>query len=273
MLAGTRRADPKISPNLRVALEKTLKVVSSGVVVLATMKIHAIAFDADDTLWHNEDHFAATEDAFAEMMAPWATEEEARQALFSVETQNLDLFGYGVKAFTLSMIEAAMELSAGSISSADLGILLERGKSMLERPAELLPGVAEVLHDLHGTHHLILITKGDLHHQERKVQGSGVAHFFNAIEVVTEKNMATYRRIAVAHHIDPTEFVMVGNSIKSDILPVVELGGFGIHIPYEFTWAHEKVSSHATPQNEPGARMWELTSIKEVPALIEALRT
>ncbi len=237
------------------------------------MKITSIAFDADDTLWHNEDHFAATEDSFAEMMSPWATEAEARQALFDVETQNLSLFGYGVKAFTLSMIEAAMELSAGSISSADLGILLERGKSMLERPAELLPDVADVLDALHRDHRLILITKGDLHHQERKVQGSGVAHFFSAIEVVTEKDTTTYARIARTHNIEPTDFIMVGNSVKSDILPVVELGGYGIHIPYQFTWAHEKVASHATPRNEPGARMWELTSFREIPPLLRALRS
>jgi putative hydrolase of the HAD superfamily len=235
------------------------------------MKIDAIAFDADDTLWHNEDHFAATEDAFVDMMAPWATDEEARTALFAMETQNLDLFGYGVKAFTLSMIEAAMELSAGSISSADLAVLLERGKSMLERPAELLPGVADVLESLRRDHRLILITKGDLHHQERKVQGSGVAHHFNAIEVVSEKDTWTYRRIAQRYDIDPTNLIMVGNSVKSDILPVVELGGLGIHIPYQFTWAHEQVAAHSQPRNEPGARIWELASMRELPPLIQTL--
>jgi putative hydrolase of the HAD superfamily len=237
------------------------------------MKIDAIAFDADDTLWHNEDHFAATEDAFVDMMSPWATDEEARQALFAMETQNLDLFGYGVKAFTLSMLEAAMELSAGSIASADLAVLMERGKSMLERPAELLPGVHDVLEKLHREHRLILITKGDLHHQERKVQGSGVAHFFSAIEVVSEKDMRTYERIARRYDIEHTNFVMVGNSVKSDILPIVELGGFGVHIPYEFTWAHEHVASHSAPRNEPGARIWELASMKELPPLIRDLQS
>jgi putative hydrolase of the HAD superfamily len=236
------------------------------------MKIDAVAFDADDTLWHNEDHFAATEDAFVDMMTPWATDDEARQALFAMETQNLDLFGYGVKAFTLSMLEAAMELSAGSISSADLAVLMERGKSMLERPAELLPGVHDVLEKLHRTHQLILITKGDLHHQERKVQGSGVAHFFSAIEVVSEKDTRTYGRIARRYDIDHSNFVMVGNSVKSDILPIVELGGFGVHIPYQFTWAHEQVAAHAQPSNEPGARIWELATMKELPPLIETLQ-
>jgi putative hydrolase of the HAD superfamily len=236
------------------------------------MNIDAIAFDADDTLWHNEDHFAATEDAFVDMMAPWATDEEARLALFSMETQNLDLFGYGVKAFTLSMIEAAMELSAGAISSADLAVLLERGKSMLERPAELLPGVADVLERMRRDHRLILITKGDLHHQERKVQGSGLAHHFSGIEVVSEKDPFTYRRLAKRYSIDPADFVMVGNSVKSDILPVVEIGGYGVHIPYEFTWAHEQVAEPSELRNEPGARIWELASIKELPAHIQTLR-
>lgn len=230
------------------------------------MIIQAIAFDADDTLWHNEDHFAATEDAFADLLAPWASVDEAKAALLATETHNLELFGYGVKSFTLSMIEAAMELSGGMIASADLAVLLDRGKAMLARPAELLPGVSEVVETLAETHRLLVITKGDLHHQERKVMLSGVAHHFSAIEVVSEKDEDTYARILRRHGISPEHFVMIGNSKKSDVLPPVALGGVGVFIPYEYTWAHEQVHHH-----EPEDRIYELDSIKDVPSLIERL--
>jgi putative hydrolase of the HAD superfamily len=235
--------------------------------------IRALGFDADDTLWHNEDHFAATEDAFADLLSRWATPEDAKEALLATETQNLELFGYGVKSFTLSMIEAAMELSGGAIEASDLVMLLERGKAMLARPAELLPGVEQVLSELAKHYFLIVITKGDLHHQERKVQMSGVAHFFNAIEVISEKDPNSYARLLDRHNIIPSEFVMIGNSVKSDVLPVVHLGGIGVHIPYTFTWAHE----HAHPDHElhtrnvDGARYWELDSIREVPELVQRL--
>jgi putative hydrolase of the HAD superfamily len=231
------------------------------------MEIDAIGFDADDTLWHNEDHFAATEDAFAELMAPWASDAEARSALLAVETQNLELFGYGVKAFMLSMVETAMELSRGAIEVSDLGVLLDRGKAMLERPTELLHGVSDVLTQLADTYRLILITKGELHHQERKIESSGIANLFSAVEVVSEKDTSTYHRIIRRHTIDPTRFVMIGNSVKSDILPVLELGGFGIHIPYTFTWAHEQVAK----RDHNTDRLWEVASVREVPPLLATL--
>ena len=234
------------------------------------MKIDAIGFDADDTLWHNEDHFAATEDAFAELMVPWASDTQARETLLAVEMQNLELFGYGVKAFTLSMIEAAMAVSNGAISPSDLGVLLERGKAMLERPAELLQGVSEVLSHLAESHRLIVITKGDLHHQERKIESSGISHLFSAIEVVSEKDTSTYQRIIRRHSINPDRFIMVGNSVKSDILPVLELGGMGIHIPYQFTWAHEHATLYNPASTNP--RIWELESVREVPPLIQLIQ-
>lgn len=239
------------------------------------MQIAAIGFDADDTLWHNEDHFNATEEAFADIVAPWATPDEARALLLTTETHNLELFGYGVKSFTLSMIEAAMELSGGAIGTADLAVLLDRGKAMLARPAELLPNVREVVESLSERHPLLLITKGDLHHQERKVQLSGMAHHFAAIEVISEKDTTSYARILQRHSIDATRFVMIGNSVKSDVLPAVALGAVGVHIPYTFTWAHEVVESHHVHQaerNVDGARYWELDAIGEVPALIQRLQ-
>ena len=238
-----------------------------------TMKIDAIAFDADDTLWHNEDHFAATEDAFADLMEPWATHDEARAELLAMETQNLELFGYGVKAFTLSMIEAAMMISRGAISAADLGMLIERGKDMLARPAELLPGITDVLDELSRSHRLLMITKGDLHHQERKVKGSGLAHFFEAVEVVSEKDISTYSDVIAKNGVDPAGFVMVGNSVKSDILPVLALGGVGVHIPYAFTWAHEHADSTVHGENEPGSRLWRLDTVKELPTLVRSLQS
>ena len=238
------------------------------------MKIDAIGFDADDTLWHNEDHFAATEDAFGDIVAPWATRAEASAALLETETHNLELFGYGVKSFTLSMIEAAVELSGGAIGTADLGVLLDRGKAMLARPAELLPGVVDVLEELSSSHRLLLVTKGDLHHQERKIALSGLSEHFDAVEVVSEKNAFSYARVLNRYGIAADGFVMVGNSLKSDVLPAIELGGVGVHIPYAFTWAHEHIDGHhlhGHARNNDGARLWELATIREVPSLLERL--
>ncbi len=239
------------------------------------MKIAAIGIDADDTLWHNEDHFAATEDAFADLVSTWVSPEVARAELLRTETSNLALFGYGVKSFTLSMIEAAMTLSDGEISSSDLAILLERGKEMLERPAHLLPGVADTIEELASSHPLIVITKGDLHHQHRKVEESQIYHWFRSVEVVREKDVATYAGVLRRHDLRADEFVMVGNSVKSDVLPAVELGAVGVHIPYQFTWAHETVhesdlGSHT--RNVEGASFWELSSFRELPALMDRLQ-
>jgi putative hydrolase of the HAD superfamily len=236
--------------------------------------IQVIAFDADDTLWHNEDDFAATETAFAELLAPWASVDEAKTALFTTETRNLHLFGYGVKSFTLSMIEAAMELSGGAIDSATLGRLLDRGKEMLARPAELLPGVHQVIEDLATQFPLFVITKGDLHHQERKVQLSGIAHLFSAVEVVSEKDTYTYEKLLQRHEVVADRFVMVGNSTKSDIIPPLQLGCTGIHIPYAVTWEHEKVSdaqcdSELGPHRE---RFHALRTIGELPSLLRRIK-
>ncbi len=238
------------------------------------LKIQAIAFDADDTLWHNEDDFAFTEGLFAELLAPWAEEDVARRALLETETHNLALFGYGVKSFTLSMIEAAMELSGGTIDPITLAQLLQRGKDMLARPAELLHGVEQVINDLALTHELLVITKGDLHHQETKTLHSGIAHHFRGIEVVAEKNTLAYQRILDRYDIDPTCFVMVGNSAKSDIIPPLQLGGVGVHIPYSVTWEHEQLSE--TQRNkELGAhsdRFFTLRAMTELPRLLDRLQ-
>jgi putative hydrolase of the HAD superfamily len=241
---------------------------------MGTFKIQAIGFDADDTLWHNEDDFAATEDAFANLLSPWAEVVDAKACLLETETRNLALFGYGVKSFTLSMIEAAMELSGGAIDSQTLGTLLQRGKDMLARPAELLPNVDSVVEELSQVHQLIVITKGDLHHQERKAQLSGIAHHFDAIEVVVEKDTNTYERLFRQYDIDPTRFVMVGNSTKSDIIPPLQLGSVGIHIPYSFTWEHEKVTDAQRSQQigDCANRFFTLQAINELPKLLDQLQ-
>ena len=238
------------------------------------MNIHAIGFDADDTLWHNEDHFAATEDAFADLLSKWCNADDAKAKLLETETHNLELFGYGVKSFMLSMIEAAMELSRGEIEATDLRVLLDHGREMLLRPAELLPGVSTVLEELCEVSPLLLVTKGDLHHQERKVAGSGIATWFKSVEVVSDKDSRTYARILARHGIQPSSFVMIGNSVRSDILPVIELGGTGVHIPYSFTWGHEVVDRVTTDQferNSDSARYFEVDSFKDLPQLIQRI--
>jgi putative hydrolase of the HAD superfamily len=188
-----------------------------------------VGLDGDDTLWHSESHFVTTTERLAELLSPWVPHTAAAEArLVEVERRNLALFGYGVKAFTLSMIETAIEVSG-------------------EQVTELLPEVAETVARLAGDHRLLLVTKGDLLHQESKVARSGLAEHFEGIHIVSEKDPATYRRVLAAHGVEPTDFVMVGNSLRSDILPVLELGGRGIHVPYHTTWALEEVDEADLP--------------------------
>jgi putative hydrolase of the HAD superfamily len=228
-----------------------------------------IGFDADDTLWHNEDHFHAVEQEFAAAMSPWASLDDALTRLTETERRNLKIFGYGVKGFTISMIETALELSAGSVRSTVLQTLIDHGKDLHTRSPRLLPEVDDVLDALHGNYRMILITKGDLHHQEGKVGESGLASFFDHVQVVAEKDPRTYRRVLAAAGVAPEEFVMVGNSLRSDILPIVEIGGIGAHIPYEFTWAHERIEVTETLRSSQ--RFHELPSISAVPELVAKL--
>ena len=222
--------------------------------------IAAIGFDADDTLWHNEDSFHAAEVALVSLLAPWADESMVRTKLLEVERENLTLFGYGVKPFTLSMIEAAIEISGSLVPANTLHELLEHGKTILRRPTELLPHVSEVVADLAGRYPLLLITKGDLHHQMRKIEESGLAVHFTGVHVVAEKDPATYERILRQHAFNPAEFVMVGNSVRSDLLPVLALGGRGVHVPYHVTWAHEvaNVGESVVPVIQSMAQLLEL---------------
>jgi putative hydrolase of the HAD superfamily len=222
-----------------------------------------IAFDADDTLWHNESLFAVTQDMITRLLTPYADPDTLTEQLLQTEKRNLSLFGYGVKGFTLSMIESAIEVSQGRVTAVEIQTILDAGKSLLAHRIELLPQVRETLEGLSPHYNLMMITKGDLFHQESRLAMSGLGDLFTAVEVVSEKDELTYRKILQRYHIQPEHFVMVGNSVRSDILPVLALGARAIHIPYHITWELEKAELDASLEGLSQAR-----SIVEVPALL-----
>ena len=227
----------------------------------------AIGFDADDTLWHNESLFALTQARFRELLAPYGDAELIDRQLYVVESRNLEHFGYGIKGFTLSMIETAVELTEGRIDGAAVGQILDWGRAMLAAPVELLPGVEAVLTELAETYPLLLITKGDLFDQESKLARSGVADFFRHVEIVREKDAAVYARILDKYAIEPQRFLMVGNSVRSDILPVLAIGGCAAHIPYAITWQHEV--GHVAQEDADG--FFHLPNVAALPALLAQL--
>ena len=201
--------------------------------------IDTIAFDGDDTLWHNESLFSMTQDRFRALLAHAADPAEIDTRLLAAERRNLGVYGYGIKGFVLSMIETAVEVTDGRIAATDIRSLIDFGKAMLQHPVDLLDGVAETVESLSGHYRLLLVTKGDLFDQESKIARSGLAERFDAVEIVSEKDPDTYRRILGRHGVEPGRFVMVGNSVRSDILPVLAAGGHAVHVPYHVTWAHE----------------------------------
>jgi len=206
-----------------------------------------IAFDADDTLWHNESLFQETETKFEELVSKYSAGEAGnfRQRLFETEMRNIRYFGYGVKSFTLSMVETAIEITDGQIPAAEIGQLIALGKAMLDQPVQLLDQVEATVAELAAdSYRLMVITKGDLLHQQNKVNQSGLTDYFSHIEVVSEKDEPTYQTILRKYNISPRQFLMIGNSVKSDVLPVVALGGRAVHIPYHTTWQHELVADH-----------------------------
>lgn len=203
--------------------------------------IRIVAFDGDDTLWRSQDYFDAAQDDFERIVGGYVDLADVRvhERLYAFEKANLAWFGYGVKGMALSMIEAAIELSAGRISAADIHRVVVLAKSLLRHPVELLPGIRDAVAAIASSHEVVLITKGDLFHQEAKVRDSGMASLFRRIEIVSEKDVATYARLLREFDVPAGQFVMVGNSLRSDIAPVLELGGWGIHVPYHTTWSHE----------------------------------
>jgi len=206
------------------------------------MDLKVIAFDADDTLFVNEPYFQETEHKFCALMSDYLSQQGLSQELFRVEIQNLDLYGYGIKGYILSMIEAAMKISNNTISIEIIAKIIEYGKELLQKPIELLDGVEETLKALSGKYKLIVATKGDLKDQQSKLHRSGLGHYFHHIEVMADKQEVNYEKLLKRLEINADEFFMIGNSLKSDVLPVLEIGGHAVHIPFHTTWEHEKVS-------------------------------
>lgn len=228
--------------------------------------ITTIAFDFDDTLVHNETLFVVTQEKFFDLVAPYSDADDVHEKLLQREIENLHLFGYGIKGFTLSMIETAIEVTEGRVPTAALQDIVDMGKEMLKHPIELLDGVEETLNGLAESHRLMLITKGDLFDQESKLARTGLGDLFWQVEVLSEKDTANYSRVLTRYGVAPSEFLMVGNSVKSDILPVLEIGGQAVHIPYIVTWEHEQ---HDADPSAP-ATFPSLNSITELPDLLRA---
>jgi putative hydrolase of the HAD superfamily len=225
--------------------------------------IEWVGFDGDDTLWKSEDYYRAAELAFEEIIGQYIDLSDARtlQHLLEVERRNLRLFGYGVKGMTLSMIESAVQLTGERISARDIHRVIEIGRATLQHPVELIDGIREAVETIASRHEIVLITKGDLFHQESKIEESGLADLFHRIEVVSEKDARTYSRVFGELEVPAAGFAMIGNSLRSDIEPVVALGGWGIHMPYHITWAHE--AEHAIAEGEP--RMLQVETARELP--------
>lgn len=212
-------------------------------------QINIIAFDADDTLWVNEPIYQKTEQQCKEILEHYVDPPELSEKLYETEMKNLKLFGYGAKSFVLSLIETAIELSDGEVSGAEIRQIIDLGKDMLEHPVQLLDGVEETVDQLKEEYTLMILTKGDLLDQESKIARSGLEPYFEYFEIVSDKNADTYADILAHYSIDPAEFLMVGNSLKSDVLPVREIGGHAIHIPYHTTWDHEKIDLDQAQKN------------------------
>jgi putative hydrolase of the HAD superfamily len=214
-----------------------------------TVNIKVIAFDADDTLWMNEPYFQETEKKFCALMDEYLPQHTLSRELLKIEIANLALYGYGIKGYTLSMVEAAIRVSEGTISVAAIDKIINFGKELLNEPIELLDDVEEVLRSLHGQYRIVVATKGDLLDQHRKLKKSGLGHYFHHIEVMSEKAEDDYRKLIGRLDIQPAEFIMIGNSLKSDVIPVINIGGHAIHVPYHTTWAHEHVETKLEHEN------------------------
>ena len=213
------------------------------------MQPKIIAFDADDTLWHNEPYFDEAQDKFCELFGGYASKQELLRLILNHQITNLPLYGFGIKAFTLSMIESALELTNHSISGQNIEKVLQIGKDLLQKPVELLPNVISVLEELKGTYKLIVATKGDLKDQHRKLHESGIGAYFHHIEVMSHKTELDYEKMLGRLDCLAADFLMIGNSLKSDVLPVLNIGGHAIHIPYHTTWEYEQIDFEVEHEN------------------------
>ncbi|MGV8936372.1 MAG: HAD family hydrolase [Allorhizobium sp.] len=225
-----------------------------------------IGFDADDTLWQNEQYYKLTEKSFVSLLTEFADGYDISQRLLEAEKRNLAHYGFGIKGFTLSMIETALEITEGRAPSRVIGDILAIGRELLSHPVDTLPHVHDTLKSLSGDYFLVLITKGDLFDQERKLAQSGLGDYFDAVEIVSDKTATTYRRIFSRHGDTPERAMMVGNSLKSDIVPAIAVGAFGVFVPHELTWVLENVEK---PAEAP--RFREISHLGELPALIAGI--
>lgn len=232
-----------------------------------TRTLELIGFDGDDTLWRSEDYYRDAQHAFERIVAGYVDLDDVHHRLYAIEKRNIALFGYGVKGMTLSMIEAAVAITDARISAQDLHRIVDIGKSLLQHPVDLLPGIRDAVEMIAADHDIVLITKGDLFHQEDKVRKSGLTDLFRRIEIVSEKDTATYARLFAEFDISPERFAMIGNSLRSDIVPVLELGGCGVHMPYHVTWTHE--TDTAPPSASERLRVVEAAS--QLPAALRSL--
>lgn len=213
------------------------------------MNQKTIAFDADDTLWHNEPYFDEAQAKFCELFQDFASKQEILQLILNNQVKNLPLYGFGIKALTLSLIESALELTNHQINGAVIEKIITIGKELLLKPVELLPNVTEVLEQLKGKYKLVVATKGDLKDQHRKLHDSGLGHYFHHIEVMSDKTDLDYTKMLHRLECEPEDFIMIGNSLKSDVLPVLNIGGTAIHIPYHTTWEYEKIDFEIKHEN------------------------
>jgi len=231
-----------------------------------TAPLTTIGFDADDTLWQNEAFFRLTQDRFAELLADHAERAHLAARLLAAEKRNLGQYGFGIKGFMLSMIETAIEVTDGRVPATVIGEILAAGQEMLTHPIDLLPHAGDVVADLATSHRLVLITKGDLLDQERKLAQSGLGDMFDAVEIVSDKSRATYERVFARHGDGPDRAMMVGNSMKSDVRPALEAGAWGVFVPHGLTWELEHAE---TPEDH--ARFHELPDLGGLPALVAGL--
>ncbi|GAB3037068.1 HAD family hydrolase [Spirosoma pulveris] len=227
-----------------------------------------IAFDADDTLWVNEPNYVDVKQKLCEMLSHHVDEETLATRFYDAQIRSLNTFGYGAKSFMLSMIETAIELTNGTITGTEIQQIIDAGRKLLDFPIELLDGVAEVLESLSKKFDLMVLTKGDLFDQESKIARSGLGHYFKHVEIVSEKNEQAYLRILQKYNVQPADFLMIGNSLKSDVLPVVHIGARAIHIPYATTWAHEQVAD----EQLLGKSFTTLNNARELLELLETIK-
>lgn len=224
------------------------------------MEIKIIGFDADDTLWVNEPYYREAEKKFCNLLINYLPEEETDKILYKTEMQNLDLYGYGAKAFMLSLIETAINISNGKIPSKEILRIIDIGKELLQKPIVLLDDVENVLNSISGKYKLIIASKGDLLDQERKLKKSGLAKYFHHIEIMSDKKTEDYKKLLQHLEIKSNEFLMIGNSLKSDIFPVISLGGMAIHVPYHTTWIHEEIDD----SNNSNKKYMEVETLSDV---------